>query len=326
MTLSAGTRLGPYEILSPLGAGGMGEVYRARDSRLGRDVALKVVSAEFAKDPDRLRRFESEARTASAISDPHIVTVFDVGESNGVTFLATELVEGTDLRALLGQPLPLRRAVDLAAQIAEGLAAAHEKEIVHRDLKPENVLVARGGLAKIADFGLARLSESATSSSGSQLVTAEARTATGTVMGTVAYMSPEQARGERVDFRSDQFAFGIILAELLSGRNPFRRATSPETLTAILREDPEIDAAGVAVPTLLRKILARCLEKDPETRYASTRDLARDLRDVDTSTAPVRVATAGRLGRRPAWLVPATAAALALAGGWTLGRCRRRRT
>ena len=316
MTLAAGFRLGPYEIVSPLGVGGMGEVYRARDTRLGRDVALKVLPPEFSRDEERLRRFEGEARSASAVSDPHIVTVFDVGTSGGIAFLATELVEGADLRALLGKPLPLRRAVDLAGQIADGLAAAHEKGIVHRDLKPENVLVARGGLAKIADFGLARLSE-VPAGNDSQLITADsARTATGLVMGTVAYMSPEQARGERVDYRSDQFSFGIILAELVSGRNPFKRATAPETLTAILREEPVLD--DVAVPHLLRKILARCLEKESDARYASTRDLARDLKDVNTTTAPVAAAVVAPRSSWPAWLAPAVVGILALALGWAL--------
>jgi Tol biopolymer transport system component len=318
MTLAAGDRLGPYEILSPLGAGGMGEVYRARDTRLGRDVALKTLKPEFAADPDRLARFEREARSASAISDPHIVTVFDVGIDRGVSFLASELVEGTDLRALADKGLSLRKTLDVAVQIAEGLAAAHEKGIVHRDLKPENILVSKSGLAKIADFGLARLEEKA-GGAGSQMITADGgRTATGMVMGTVAYMSPEQARGEHVDFRSDQFSFGIILAELLAGSHPFRRATAPETLTAILREEPSsIEAAGGRVPPALQRILARCLEKSPEERYGSTRDLARDLRDLSASSPPAPTAAAAgeRPRNRARWAVPLAGAVGLVVGG-----------
>ena len=316
MTLAAGSRLGPYEIVSLLGAGGMGEVYRARDTRLGREVALKVLPEEFAADAERLRRFEGEARAASSISDPHIVTVFDVGSADGKAFLVAELVEGSDLRALTGRALSAKKAIDLAAQIAEGLAAAHDRGIVHRDLKPENVLVTKSGLAKIADFGLARLSEHS-GDSGSQMITADsARTATGMVMGTVAYMSPEQARGERVDFRSDQFSFGIILVELLTGKNPFKRATSPETLTAILREEP---LENLALPPAIGRIVSRCLEKIPDARYGSTRDLARDLKDLEAApsaaTAPVPAGvSAGRRGRSPALLLLAALGGLVVGG------------
>jgi serine/threonine protein kinase/Tol biopolymer transport system component len=282
MALTSGTRLGPYEILSPLGAGGMGEVYRARDARLGREVAVKVLPDEFAKDPDRLRRFEGEARAASALSDPHIVTVFDIGREKGVSYFATELVEGTDLRALLGrEPMPVRKTLDLAEQIASGLATAHEKGIIHRDLKPENILVTKSGLAKIADFGLAKLSEPS-GASGSQLPTTDGHsTDTGIVMGTVAYMSPEQARGAAIDFRSDQFAFGSILYEMLSGKNAFRRGSPAETLSAILGQEPEPLAAAVpATPAPLRWIVERCLSKESEGRFASTKDLATDLKSV----------------------------------------------
>ena len=275
MTLLAGARLGPYEVLSPLGAGGMGEVYRARDTRLGREVAVKVLPEELAGDPDRLRRFEGEARAASALSDPHIVTVFDIGIDGGVSYFATELVEGSDLRPLLDEPLPTRKAIELAEQIASGLAAAHEKGIVHRDLKPENILVARSGLAKIADFGLAKLTESG-NSNVSELPTSDGhQTTAGVVMGTVGYMSPEQARGAVLDFRSDQFVFGSILYEMLTGKSAFRRGSPAETLSSILREDPPPLPATVPFP--LRWIVERCLSKTPEGRYASTRDLAQDL-------------------------------------------------
>ena len=315
MALSKASRLGPYEVISPLGKGGMGEVYRARDTRLGREVALKVLPAELANDAERLRRFEGEARAASSISDPHIVAVFDVGSSGGIAYLVSELVDGTDLRARVGEPLPPKKAIGLAAQIAQGLAAAHEKGIVHRDLKPENILVTKGGLAKIADFGLARLAEDS-AEGGSQVMTADAeRTATGTVMGTVAYMSPEQARGERVDFRSDVFSFGIILAELLTGKNPFKRATSPETLTAILREEPLDD---LPLPPDLRRVVSRCLEKNPDARYGSTRDLASDLRDLETApsgaSAAAPAAERARRERRLAPLLLAGAIGLAIGG------------
>ena len=324
MTLAAGSRLGPYEVVSRLGAGGMGEVYRARDARLGRDVAVKVIPEALAKDADALARFEREARAASAISDPHIVAVFDVGRMGDTAYIVTELVEGGTLRDVIDRaPIPLRRVLDLSAQIAEGLAAAHDKGIVHRDLKPENVLMTKPGQVKIADFGLARLADDGGGKEGSQMITAERdRTATGTVMGTVAYMSPEQARGERVDFRSDQFALGIIVHELATGRHPFRRATSPETLTAILREDPpSMSAPGSAVPAPLGRIVARCLEKNEDGRYGSTRDLARDLRDVAPSDTRVSPAPPGRAR----WLgaVALAAAAGIAAGAAVMARLRR---
>jgi eukaryotic-like serine/threonine-protein kinase len=279
MTLAAGTRLGPYEVLAPLGSGGMGEVYRARDTRLGREVAVKVLPEEFAKDPERLRRFEGEARAASALSDPHIVTVFDVGEQDGIHYFASELVDGGDLRNGLGaEGLSVKKAIDIAEQIASGLAAAHEKGIVHRDLKPENILITKSGLVKIADFGLAKLAESS-EGNVSQLPTSDGRqTTAGVVMGTVAYMSPEQAQGAVVDFRSDQFALGSIVFEMLTGKRAFKRGSAAETLTAIIREEPEsLATAAPRVPAPLRWIEERCLAKDAEQRYASTRDLAREL-------------------------------------------------
>ena len=279
MSLVAGTHLGPYEILAPLGAGGMGEVYRARDSRLGREVAIKVLPEEFARDPERLRRFEGEARAASALSDPHIVTVFDVGDAAGIRYFAAELVEGPDLRHVIDAgAVPVRRAVDLAEQVASGLAAAHEKGIVHRDLKPENILLTRSGLAKIADFGLAKLAEQS-GAHLSALPTSDGHaTAAGVVMGTISYMSPEQARGAAVDFRSDQFAFGAIVHEMLTGTAVFRRGSSAETLAAILREDPAPLPASVPAP--LRWIVDRCLSKEPDGRYGTTADLRRDLTTI----------------------------------------------
>ena len=280
MTLSAGARLGPYEILAPLGAGGMGEVYRARDERLGRDVAIKVLPAELAENAERLKRFEKEARSASALNHPNIVTVYDIGSTDGTSWIAMERVDGETLRRLLAAgPLPLKKLLAVATQIAEGLAKAHETGIVHRDLKPENVMVTKEGTAKILDFGLAKLT-APTGESGelTQSPTASAGTEVGVVLGTVGYMSPEQALGEALDFRSDQFAFGSILYEMVSGKRAFARASAPETMAAIIREEPELlSSAAPASPVPLRWIVDRCLAKDREERYGSTKDLARDL-------------------------------------------------
>ena len=247
LTLAPGQRLGPYEILGPLGAGGMGEVYRARDTRLGRDVAIKRLRPELASNEDRRKRFEREARAASALNHPHIVSVFDIGEENGVLFIAMELVEGKTLRAVLGEEAPsARRILDLAVQAAGGLARAHADGIVHRDLKPENLMVSRDGYVKILDFGLAKLVEPERVGSGSEVVTAISGTQAGTVLGTIGYMSPEQAAGRAVDFRSDQFSLGTILYEMAAGRKPFERDSGAETLTAIIREEPEPLAPGRA--------------------------------------------------------------------------------
>ena len=316
MSLPAGTRLGPYEVLSPLGAGGMGEVYRARDTRLGRDVALKVLPEEFARDPERVRRFEAEARSASVLSDSHIVAVFDVGEQGGVFYIATELVEGSDLRKRLDSgPVPAAAVAEIGAQIAEGLSAAHERGIVHRDLKPENILMTRSGLAKIADFGLAKQTGEA-SGGISQLATAAAdSTGTGVVMGTVAYMSPEQARGARVDFRSDQFSLGLILYELLTGRRAFARNNAADTLSAILRDEPEpLRNLARDVPEPLARIVHRCLSKEAAGRYGSTGDLAHDLRALrgGSGEAPAEFAPrAGPPRRRFPWRPVVVAAVLA---------------
>jgi eukaryotic-like serine/threonine-protein kinase len=264
----------------------MGEVYRAKDSRLLREVAVKILRPELAGDPERLVRFEREARAASALSDPHIVAVFDVGSESGVHYYVSELVEGTDLRALLGdRPQPLPIALDWAEQIASGLAAAHERGIVHRDLKPENILVSKSGLLKIADFGLAKLAEAG--AAAPHLQTADASlTRAGTVLGTVSYMSPEQARGEAVDFRSDQFAFGAILYELLTGRRAFQKPMTFQTLTAIVEEEPpSVATRNPGVPAAVRSLVEQCLAKDPQNRYASTRDLAREVSRIKSSPA-----------------------------------------
>ncbi|HKB71649.1 MAG TPA: protein kinase [Thermoanaerobaculia bacterium] len=278
MSLAAGTKLGPYEILSPLGAGGMGEVYRARDTRLGREVAVKVLAAGTTDSAERTLRFEREARAASALNHPNIVTIHDIGEEKGTTYIAMELVDGTTLREGAAGALPPKKILDIAVQIADGLAKAHAAGIVHRDLKPENVMISKDGYVKILDFGLAKLVE-AKAGDGSDLPTsAPTATREGMVMGTVGYMSPEQASGLAVDFRSDQFSFGAILYEVATGRRAFQRNTAAETLTAIIREEPAaIEQANPRAPAPLRWIIERCLEKDPEERYASTKDLARDL-------------------------------------------------
>ncbi len=318
MSLTAGTRLGPYEILAPLGAGGMGEVYRAKDSRLGRDVAIKVLPEEFASDKDRLARFEQEARAASALSHPNILTVFDVGIASGQSYIAMELIEGKSLRELLdGEPLSLRKGLDISVQIAEGLAKAHGAGIVHRDLKPENVMISKDGFAKILDFGLAKLAEPERGDRSS-LPTAAPATTPGTVMGTVGYMSPEQASGKNADYRSDQFSFGAIGYEMATGKKAFGRNTSAETLTAIIREDPEaISLVNPKVPAPVRWIIERCLSKDPEERFTSTKDLARDLKSIRDHLSEASIASgsgpAVKVRRRRAFLIASTAAMGALA-------------
>jgi len=281
MTLAAGTRLGPYEILAPLGAGGMGEVYRARDTRLSRSVALKVLPENLSVEPERLQRFEKEARSASALNHPNIVTIYGVGTAEGVSYIAMELVEGKTLRELLhAGALPLRRLLPLAAQMADGLAKAHEAGIVHRDLKPENVMVTKDAFVKILDFGLAKLTQvgGESASSESQLQTMTKATEPGTILGTVGYMSPEQASGEVLDARSDQFSLGSILYEMATGKRAFARGTKVQTLSAIVDQEPEaIGKVNPKLPANFCWIVERCLAKEPDGRYASTRDLARDL-------------------------------------------------
>src|SRR5215510_8810217 len=238
MTLPSGTRLGPYEIVAPLGAGGMGEVYRARDTRLGREVAIKVLPAALSADPERLKRFEREARSASSLNHPNIVTIHDIGTEGGVSYIAMELVKGEPLRAELmgGGALPVRQVLQLGAQIAEGLAKAHAAGIVHRDLKPENVMLTEDGHVKILDFGLAKLTQPEGSEAGVTMApTVSGATQEGVVVGTAGYMSPEQATGGAVDYRSDQFSFGSILYEMATGRRAFHRASAPQTLAAIIQ-------------------------------------------------------------------------------------------
>jgi len=288
-TLSPGVRFGNYEILQRLGAGGMGEVYRAKDTRLDREVAIKTLSLERCSHPEALSRFEQEARSASALNHPNIVTIYELGYENGTRYIAMELVDGETVRSLLASgPIPFRKSVAIAAQIADGLAKAHEIGLIHRDLKPENLMVSREGTAKVLDFGLAKLLklEQASSSNVSTTITEH-----GTIMGTVGYMSPEQATGEEVDFRSDQFSFGSVLYEMATGTPAFKKKTHAETTAAILRDEPErLGAKTLLAPAPFIWIVERCLAKDPKQRYASTRDLARDLAAVRDrlADAPVR--------------------------------------
>jgi hypothetical protein len=315
MTLTAGTRLGPYEILSPLGAGGMGEVWKARDTRLEREVAIKVLPASFSADPDRLRRFEQEARAAGLLNHPNVTAIFDIGEHDGAPYVVQELLEGETLRGTLaGGRLPPRKAIDFAIQIAHGLAAAHEKGIVHRDLKPENLFVTRDGRIKILDFGLAKLTSSKSGGTSlTELPTETAGTEPGIVLGTVGYMSPEQVRGQPADSRSDIFTLGAILYEMLSGRRPFRGDSAAETISAILKEDPpELSATNRSISPGLERVVRHCLEKNPEQRFQSARDLAFDLEVLSDVSAPgaVRPRSVSSLTARSARIAGAAAALL----------------
>ena len=308
MSLTPGTKLGPYEIGAPLGAGGMGEVYRARDTRLGRDVAIKVLPKAVANDADRLRRFEQEARTIAALNHPNILGIHDIGAHDGAPFLVSEFLEGQTLQKKFESgPLPVRRAVEYALGITQGLAAAHEKGIVHRDLKPENVFVTRDGRIKVLDFGLAKLVRPEESQETVVTLTSPA-TLPGTVMGTVGYMSPEQVRGESSDARSDIFSFGAVLYEMLTGKRAFKRKTSAETMTAILREEPPaLNDTGWQGPLALQRILVRCLEKNVERRFQSASDLAFAIESLSgTSTAK----SVPQPKSRRAWLPWVIAAAL----------------
>jgi eukaryotic-like serine/threonine-protein kinase len=298
--LPPGSRLGPYEIVAPIGAGGMGEVYRAKDPRLGREVAVKVLPASFSSDPDRMRRFEQEARAAGILNHPNITAVYDVGTLDGTPYVVTELLEGETLRSrLAGGALAPRRAVDYALQIAHGLAAAHEKGIVHRDLKPENLFVTRDGRVKILDFGLAKLTQPERGGPQTNLPTETAATEPGVVLGTLGYMSPEQVRGRPADARSDIFSFGAILYEMLSGRRAFHRDTAADTMSAILREDPpDLSSTNRLIAPALDRIVHHCLEKDPEARFHSAHDLAFQLQFPATGETS-GIAAAPSLKSRP---------------------------
>jgi serine/threonine protein kinase/tetratricopeptide (TPR) repeat protein len=285
MTIEIGTQLGPYDILELLGVGGMGEVYRARDAKLGRNIAIKVLREDFSSDKERLSRFEKEARLASALNHPNIITIYQIGEAAGAPYIAMELVEGKTLRELLrARRLSLPEILTLATQIASGMAKAHGAGITHRDLKPENIMISADGFIKILDFGLGKLAPLRVSrSSITTLAQSELETKHGMILGTVDYMSPEQARGENVDFRSDQFSFGSVLYEILAGERPFRRDSAIQSLAAIIEDEPKpITSRAPGVPESLVRILRRCLEKDRERRYASTQDLAAELSSLQT--------------------------------------------
>jgi serine/threonine protein kinase len=287
VALSAGTKLGPYEILSLIGAGGMGEVYKARDGRLARDVAIKVLPPAYRDNPDWMKRFEKEARAAGALHHPGIVQVFDLGVHEGSPYVVTELLDGKTLRdTLRAGSLAPKKAVDLALQIAQGLAAAHLKGIVHRDIKPENLYVTSDGRAKILDFGLAKVKGASDGEGHAE--TMPALTEPGAVMGTVGYMSPEQVRGQPADARSDLFSFGVVLYEMLKGKRAFAADSAVEAMNAILKEDPpELDGVALKIPTALAQVVHHCLEKKPEDRFQSARDLAFNLQALSgTSSQP----------------------------------------
>ena len=313
--VTAGTRLGRYEIVGWIGSGGMGEVYRARDARLERDVALKLIPGAASAEPSRLRRFEQEARAAAAIAHPNILAVYDVAVEDGVPYIVSELLEGESLRARLRSgPLPLRKAIEVARHTADGLAAAHDKGIVHRDVKPDNIFLTSDGRVKILDFGIAKLTAAEDKPGRTGLPT---ETSAGAVVGTAGYMSPEQVRGETVDARSDIFSLGAVLYEMVTGGAPFSRETAADTMAAILNaEPPDLDSA--ASPTGIARVIGRCLEKMREARYQSARDLAFGLELLSGTTT--RAGSLIRLPRRlPHVGIVAVIAGLAIASaGWLL--------
>jgi len=330
MQLPAGERLGPYEITAPLGSGGMGDVYRARDTRLSRDVAVKVLPAKLARDDERQRRFEVEAQAASTLNHPNIVAIHDIGSHDGAPYVVQELLEGETLRERLDEgALSTRKALDYSLQIARGLAAAHSRGVVHRDLKPANVFITRDGVVKILDFGLAKLTQKDGEDSGSDstgLPTMTRGTTPGSVLGTVGYMSPEQVKGEAADARSDIFAFGAVLYEMVTGKRAFKGGSAVETMSAIIKEEPpEVSTLGKILPPGLERLMLHCLEKRPEDRFQSTRDLVFDLESISGVTtlgsgaqAVLREAESSRkvLTRAAA----AAVAVVALGAAYMLGR------
>src|SRR5581483_3945955 len=288
------------------GAGGMGEVYRARDTRLGRDVAIKILPESFAQNADRLRRFEQEARAVAALTHPNIVAIFDTGQHEGAPYLVSELLEGESLRDILDRgAIPQRKTIEYGVQIAHGLAAAHEKGIVHRDLKPENVFITRDGRTKILDFGLAKLAQTVGPKPDTATLTSS-QTVAGIVLGTASYMAPEQVRGDPADPRTDIFAFGAVLYEMLSGERAFRRETPAETMTAVLKQDPpELPQVGNMVSPALDRIVRRCLEKNPEQRFQSARDLSFALSALSGSDSSGAARAPGALPKKAslmAWI------------------------
>src|SRR5438094_1085520 len=315
MTLSPDTKLGPYEIIAPLGAGGMGEVYRARDTKLGRDVAIKLLPASFSGDSDRLHRFEQEACAAGALNHPNILVIHHIDTHKGAPYIVSELLEGETLRQRMsGAALAQRRVTDYAGQIAHGLAAAHEKGIVHRDLKPDNLFITKDGRVKILDFGIAKLTRSDSSQSQTDIPTRRVDTDPGVVMGTVGYMSPEQVKGRPVDHRSDIFSFGAILYEMLSGRRAFHGESAADTMSAILKEDPpDLSDTNQNVSPPLGRLVNHCLEKNPESRFHSASDLAFALEALSgsapvssqTMTAMTALPARARIRKQLPWIVAA---------------------
>jgi Tol biopolymer transport system component len=326
--LASGKMLGPYKILGSLGAGGMGEVYRARDTRLDRDVAVKVITSALSRDPDRVRRFEQEARAAGVLNHPNVVAVYDLGVHEDSPYVVMELLEGESLRERLKQgPIPVRKAIDYATQAAQGLAAAHEKGIVHRDLKPENLFLTKDGRVKVLDFGLAKLTRpDAVARSGDETASMTV-TEAGTVLGTVGYMAPEQVRGQPADHRSDLFALGAILHEMLSGQRAFQGASSVETLNAILNEEPApVAVGGREIPPGLHRVVQRCLEKEPRQRFGSAHDVVLALEVASTASGSISglaAAAAPRTWHPQLGLLALVPALLAIgAAGFFLGARR----
>ncbi len=328
MALTQGTKLGPYEIQTPLGVGGMGEVYRARDTRLERTVAVKILPPSVSGDPDRLLRFQHEARILSTLNHPNVLAMFDVGEQAGTHYLVSEFLEGQSLReTLTSGPLPRRALAAYALEIAKGLAAAHEKGVVHRDLKPDNIFITRDDRVKILDFGLAKLAPAQTSAQALQTMTFAASTTPGTVMGTVGYMSPEQVRGETVDHRSDIFSLGAVLYEMASSKRAFRGESSVETMNAILKEDvPELAAPIGAASPGLDRIVHRCLEKKPERRFQSASDLAFAIEAL-SATSSISSGSANVQGIEPRakrhwllWAATAVTGVALISATWLTGR------
>jgi serine/threonine protein kinase len=320
--IEPGATISHYRITARLGAGGMGQVFRASDSRLSRDVAIKILP--LTTDAMLHQRFTQEARAASALNHPNIVGVYDVGTQDGTPYIVSELVEGESLRDLLGRgPVPQRKLLDLATQIADGIAAAHAAGIVHRDLKPENIMITRDGRAKILDFGLAKKQADGAALDPTDATLAMTQTQPGLILGTANYMSPEQARGIPSDYRSDQFSFGVVLYEMITGKQPFLRATTVQTLSAVLTDDPPPIPADAKVPAPLRWIIDRCMAKEPAQRYGSTIDLYHDLRNLRDHASEITgaaTAPATKKARSPKWALAVLVPVVALAAGYTFSR------